>query len=112
MRGVPALPGLRCCPHPRCEVKTWTERHPAIAPRACLTERAWQWAFEQVADGDAAVSRVAEQLGVAWWTVMDQVSDRGTPLIEDPVRRDPPGDPGRAPVRGRGRRDRVSAGRR
>ena len=33
-----------CCPHPRCEVKTWTERHPAIAPRACLTERARQWA--------------------------------------------------------------------
>jgi hypothetical protein len=31
-----------CCPHPLCEVKTWTERHPAIAPRACLTERARQ----------------------------------------------------------------------
>jgi transposase len=29
-----------CCPHPLCEVKTWTERHEAIASRACLTERA------------------------------------------------------------------------
>ena len=31
-----------CCPHPLCEVKTWTERHEAIASRACLTERARQ----------------------------------------------------------------------
>src|SRR5687767_1294070 len=89
-----------CCPHPQCEVKTWTERHEAIAPRACLTERARQWAFEQVGERDAAVSRVAAQLGVAWWTVMDQVIGRGTPLIEDPARLDPPlGDPVQAPVR-------------
>ena len=40
------------------------------------------------------------QLGVAWWTVMDQVIDRGTPLTEDPARLDPPlGDPIQAPVR-------------
>jgi transposase len=78
-----------CCPHPLCEVKTWTERHPAIAPRACLTERARRWAFEQVGERDAAVSRIAGQLGVAWWTVMDQVIDRGTPLVEDPARLDP-----------------------
>jgi transposase len=89
-----------CCPHPLCEVKTWTERHEAIAPRACLTERARQWAFEQVGERDAAVSRVAAQLGVAWWTVMDQVIGRGTPLIEDPARLDPPlGDPSEGPVR-------------
>jgi hypothetical protein len=25
-----------CCPHPWCEQKSWTERHPAIAPRAAL----------------------------------------------------------------------------
>jgi transposase len=89
-----------CCPHPLCEVKTWTERHPAIAPRACLTERARQWAFEQVGERDAAVSRIAGQLGVAWWTVMDQVIDRGAPLIEDPARLDPArGGSGQAPVR-------------
>ena len=89
-----------CCPHPLCEVKTWTERHEAIASRACLTERARQWAFEQVGERDAAVSRIAAQLGVAWWTVMDQVIDRGTLLIEDPARLDPPlGDPGQGPVR-------------
>jgi hypothetical protein len=32
-----------CCPHPLCEVRTWTEHREAIAPRACLTERAQAW---------------------------------------------------------------------
>jgi transposase len=61
-----------------------------IAPRACLTERARQWAFEQVGDHDAAVSRVAAGLGVAWWAVMNQVIARGIPLVEDPARLHPP----------------------
>ena len=54
-----------CCPHPLCETKTWTEQHEAIAPRACLTERARQWAFEQVGDrtGPSPGSRAAR---VAW----------------------------------------------
>ena len=65
---------------------TWTERHEAIAPRATLTERARAWAFEQVGRHDAAVSRIATKLGVAWWTVMRQVIDRGTPLVDDPAR--------------------------
>ncbi len=54
-----------CCPHALCPVKTWTEVHPAIAPRACLTERARARACEQVGRCDAAVSRVARELGVA-----------------------------------------------
>jgi transposase len=74
------------CPHPLCERRTWTEQHPAIAPRAGMTERARVWAFEQVAMADAAVARVATGLGVAWWTIMRQVLDRGTPQIEDPDR--------------------------
>jgi hypothetical protein len=92
-----------CCPQQRCEVRTWTERHEAIAPRAVLTERARQWAFERVGAHDAAVSRVADGLGVAWWTVMTQVIVRGTPLIEDPARLNPPqaepAQPAQAPVR-------------
>jgi transposase len=78
-----------CCAHPGCETRTWTERHAAIAPRAVLTERARQWAFEQVGEADAAVRRTAAQLGVAWWTVMDQVIERGTPLVADRARLDP-----------------------
>jgi transposase len=69
-------------PHPQCEIRTWTEQHPAIAPRAALTERARQWAFKQVGSRDAAVAHVADALGVAWWTVMDQVIDRGTPEVD------------------------------
>jgi hypothetical protein len=74
------------CPDPLCERRTWTEQHPAIAPRAGMTERARVWAFEQVATADAAVARVATGLGVAWWTIMRQVLDRGTPQVEDPDR--------------------------
>jgi transposase len=69
-----------------CTRRTWTEQHAAIAPRASVTERARVWAFEQVAAADAAVSRTASVLGVAWWTVMRQVIDRGTPLIDDSAR--------------------------
>jgi len=75
-----------CCPHPLCETRTWTERHEAIAPRACLTQRAREWAYQQVGRCDAAVSRTATALGVAWWTVMRQVIDRGTPAVEGPAR--------------------------
>ena len=75
-----------CCPHPQCEQRTWTERHDAIAPRATLTERARVWAFEQVGRHDAAVLRTAKALGVAWWTVMRQVVERGTPQVADPAR--------------------------
>jgi hypothetical protein len=82
-----------CCPHPQCEQRTWTERHPAIAPRAALTERARAWAFEQVGAADAAVSKIAATLGVAWGTIMRRVIDRGTPLVEDPARLAPPQDP-------------------
>lgn len=74
-----------CCPDAACPVKTWTEVHPAIAPRACLTERARAWAFGQVGQYDAAVSRVAHQLGVAWW-IMNLTIEHGAPIIDDPAR--------------------------
>ena len=61
-----AAPGCRCeirwrkrifeCRYPLCPTKTWTEHHPAIASRAVLTERARQWAFEQVGRHDRAVA--------------------------------------------------------
>ena len=77
-----------CCPQPLCEQRTWTERHEEIAARATLTERARAWAYEQVGRHDAAVARTASTLGVAWWTVMRQVIDRGTVEIDDPARLD------------------------
>jgi transposase len=74
------------CVHPLCGKRTWTETHPAIAPRAVLTERARAWAFAQVGDHDAAVDRVARRLGVGWHTVMRIVVEQGTPIVEDPAR--------------------------
>jgi transposase len=75
-----------CCRQELCPVRTWTEQHDAIAPRAALTERARAWALDQVGRCDAAVSEVAADLAVAWHTVMRQVRDRGTPLVDDPAR--------------------------
>jgi len=75
-----------CCREQACAVRTWTETHEAIAPRATLTERARQWAFEQVGNHDEAVSAVAGQLAVAWATIMTQVRQRGLPLVQDPHR--------------------------
>ena len=79
-----------CCPHAWCPKKTWTEQHPAIEPRACLTDRARAWAFEQVGARDGAVSRVASALGVGWATIMRIVITRGEPIIDDPARLDAP----------------------
>src|SRR6478672_501321 len=65
------------CRYALCPTKTWTEQHPAIASRAVLTDRARQWAFEQVGRHDRAVAPVAAVLGVAWNTIMCQVKLRG-----------------------------------
>ncbi|MGH3672955.1 MAG: ISL3 family transposase [Pseudonocardiaceae bacterium] len=42
--------------------------------------------LEQVGARDAAVSAVAAQLGVAWWTIMNLTIEQGTPIVEDPQR--------------------------
>src|SRR3954449_5038978 len=68
------------CPHPRCEMRTWTERHDAIAPRAVLTERAAAGAVDDVARG-ATVAGRARGLGVGWHTVNRQVLQRGLPVV-------------------------------
>jgi transposase len=96
VRDLPAAgrPAVLCwvkrvwaCPEPICPQKTWTERHPAIAPRAAVTERARYWAFEQVASG-RTVAEVARELGVGWNTVMRAVTEHGKPRIDDPTRLD------------------------
>jgi transposase len=76
------------CPHALCPKRTWTEQHPAIAPRACLTERARQWAFEQVGSRNAAVAWIARAFGVGWATIMRIVTAGGKPIIDDPHRLD------------------------
>jgi transposase len=74
------------CRHELCPVKTWTETHAAIAPRAVLTERARAAAAEQVAGRRDTVAGQARALGVSWHTIMRQVTGRGTSAVDDPAR--------------------------
>ncbi len=74
------------CADPDCEAKTWTERSPHVDAQAVLTRRAGAEACRQVGEEARAVSKVAAELGVCWWTVMHAVIDHGTPLVDSPDR--------------------------
>jgi len=74
------------CGDPDCDVKTWSETSPLIAPRASLTERARAEACRRVGRDNHAVAQVARSLGVGWATVMEAVRDYGRPLVDDPGR--------------------------
>ncbi len=74
------------CVDPDCDAKTWTERSPHVDAQAVLTRRAGAEACRQVGQEARAVSRVAAELGVCWWTVMNAVIEHGTPLVDDPRR--------------------------
>ena len=71
---------------PGCESKTWTETHPALPARQVLTSRAGFVAARQVGELARPVSRVADEYGVCWDTVMAAVTAHGTPLVDDPSR--------------------------
>jgi hypothetical protein len=43
-------------------------------------------ACRQVGELARPVSRVADEFGVCWWTVMNAVIEHGTPLVDDPHR--------------------------
>ena len=74
------------CVEATCEAKTWTESHPALPSRQVMTYRAGFEAARQVGELARPVSRVADEFGVCWDTVMAAVVAHGTPLIEDPDR--------------------------
>ncbi|KAA0232089.1 MAG: transposase family protein [Actinobacteria bacterium] len=74
------------CREPLCDAKTWTETHPDFDAQAVLTRRAGAEACRQVGELARPVARVAEELGVCWWTVMNAVVEHGTPLVDDPDR--------------------------
>jgi transposase len=67
---------------------TWTEERPDIATRYCsaLTWRAAVWATVQIGRNVRPVSQIADELGVAWNTVMDAVTAVGSILIDHPDR--------------------------
>lgn len=74
------------CPDVDCDAKTWTEASPHIDAQVVLTRRAGADACRRVGEHAEAVSSVAGELGVCWWTVMNAVVEHGTPLVDDPGR--------------------------
>jgi transposase len=74
------------CREQRCNVRTWTERSEHVDTQAVITRRAGMEACRQVGEHARAVSSVATELGVCWWTVMNAVIEHGTPLVDDPER--------------------------
>jgi transposase len=51
-----------------------------------ITRRAGMEACRQVGELARPVSQVAAEFGVCWWTVMNAVTEHGTPLVDDPDR--------------------------
>ena len=70
------------CAEPLCAKRTWSEAHPAIAPRAVLTERARAECARRVGQDATDVSRVAVDLGVSWHTAMRAVRQHGTAVLD------------------------------
>lgn len=56
-----------------CDRKTWTEQVEHLDAQVVLTRRAGAEACRQVGELARPVSKVAEELGVCWWTVMNAV---------------------------------------
>lgn len=69
------------CEHQACPVGSWRERHPAIRPRAVLTQRARVEAARQVGEDGRSVASVARQFGVSWDTVMRAVDEVAAQLF-------------------------------
>jgi transposase len=74
------------CADGDCDARTWTERSEHVDAHAVLSRRAGVEACRQVGEEARAVSKVAAELGVCWWTVMNAVIEHGTPLVDDPDR--------------------------
>jgi transposase len=74
------------CRYQGCEMGTWSETSPQIAPRASLSARAGAEACRRVGQGGESVAAVAFELGVGWGTVMRAVAEHGAPRVDDPAR--------------------------
>ena len=74
------------CREPLCVRKTWTETSTELHAQVVLTRRAGAEACRQVGELARPVSKVAEELRVCWWTVMNAVIEHGTRLVDDPAR--------------------------
>jgi hypothetical protein len=57
-----------------------------LGAQVVLTRRAGAEACRQVGELARPVSKVAEEFGVCWWTIMNAVIEHGTSLVDDPAR--------------------------
>lgn len=74
------------CAEPDCDVNTWSETSPQIAPRAVLTERARQRLADMGnIDGDS-IAGAAAAFWVGWHTANQAVAVHTDPHINDPER--------------------------
>ncbi|MFN8111113.1 MAG: ISL3 family transposase [Thermoleophilia bacterium] len=74
------------CPHPGCDLRSWTETRDELVARCLLTRRAAIECCIQVGINARPVAQMARELGVSWHTVMDAVTEIGEPLVDDPAR--------------------------
>jgi transposase len=74
------------CSEDACEAKTWTERSEHVDAQVVITARAGMEVCRQVGELARPVAQVAGEFGVCWWTVMNAVTEHGTPLVDDPDR--------------------------
>lgn len=74
------------CPEPDCDVNTWSEATPGIAPRAVLTERARERLAVMVNQEGFSVAAAAAAFGVGWHTANQAVADFTDPHIDHPDR--------------------------
>ena len=74
------------CREALCATKTWTENVEQLDATAVLTRRAGAEACRQVGQQARPVAAVAREFGVCWWTVMNAVTEHGTPLVDSPDR--------------------------
>ena len=71
------------CPSRVCEVGSFVEQDPVIAPeRGLLTSRAARWATTQVGRLGRTVGDVAAELGCDWHTVNKEVTRWGEALLD------------------------------
>ena len=74
------------CREDACTARTWTERSEHFDAQRVITRRAGVEACRQVGELARPVSKVADEFGVCWSTVMNAVVEHGTPLVDDPDR--------------------------
>jgi len=74
------------CRRSQCPSRTWTETSEEISTRTVFTRRAGSEMCRQVGTNARPVAQLAREFGVEWWTVMNAVIERGTPLVDNPDR--------------------------